>query len=330
MLMNFQPTVSGAIMKTNRRFCMVFCTSVILVLITYNLDVFKRSTDKYVMCTKTSKPLLKVVTTPTEALSVAKLHSRRKRLLDAICYNNSRSTISNVNLRRTGMFVDHKHKFMFCMIAKVGSSNWQRAFLNLSGRSLKPNRSIHHHRVPSLRDMSQADQEYALREYAKVIFVRHPFERLLSVFLDKFIQKPEFSFQKRYGEQIRNSPSNTKSNGSRKITFDKFVNFLLHYRVDNIHWLPYTELCLPCQIKYDYIGTFDTLQSDVEYIFGKLNISLNYPSSAGHATNSSKRTFEFYRQLTPGQILKLYDMYSDDFKIFQYNFPYDYLSNCAM
>ncbi|XP_070581489.1 carbohydrate sulfotransferase 11-like [Ptychodera flava] len=200
--------------------------------------------------------------------------------------------------------VNEKHKILFCVIAKVGATNWRQAFLKLAG-TYKENVGIYQQPIKSITGFKPAAQMSMLKTYTKVMFVRHPFERLLSAYLDKFIENPDYSFLKQYGKAIRKTAN---SNGSLdgSLTFDKFVSFLLKTRQRNRHWMMYSDSCDPCRIQYDFIGKFDTLQSDIRYISDTLNMTLDFAKTAGHATGSTNRTSSFYSLLSKEQILGLY------------------------
>ena len=54
-------------------------------------------------------------------------------------------------------------------------------------------------------------------------------------------------------------------------TFDEFVEYLIdpattRYEPFNGHWRPQFDLCHPCAVRYDFIGHFETIGEDSEYI----------------------------------------------------------------
>ncbi|XP_070579576.1 carbohydrate sulfotransferase 14-like isoform X3 [Ptychodera flava] len=228
------------------------------------------------------------------------------------------------HLSTMNFLLNRKHKIMFCLSAKTGSSNWRRAFLILAG-TWKENVGIHTQPVPMFRYSPPKFQKMALT-YTKIMFVRHPFERLLSAYLNKIIEKPDVSFLERYGEGIRNSPDRNRSVGGNDLSFDKFVNYFLTARPENIHWNSYYKSCDPCLLKYDFIGKLDTIYADIDYLSNALNVTFDYANTAQHATQSSSRIRDYYSLLTKQQILGLYSMYYNDFKLFGFPYPDLYLS----
>ena len=104
------------------------------------------------------------------------------------------------------------------------------------------------------------------------VIVRHPFERILSAYRDRFFINFSYSrnskereeqkrkeFQQAYGQQIlrdyrKTEPENEKYKNTP--TFREFVNFVLDQPLSkhNPHWRPAYLHCMPCHINYTIIG----------------------------------------------------------------------------
>jgi hypothetical protein len=95
-----------------------------------------------------------------------------------------------------------------------------------------------------------ADYNHAMNSL-KFYFVRHPFERLVSCYRDKF----EFGAKSNYIFKTFN-PSVIKSKHPNRPTFVEFVEYLIRTPIENYndHWLPNWIHCQVCTQKYDVIG----------------------------------------------------------------------------
>jgi hypothetical protein len=67
----------------------------------------------------------------------------------------------------------------------------------------------------------------------------------------------------------------------------------------NEHWALYASLCQPCLISYDFVGKYETLDDDIDYIMHDLgqvggflrglhNVVLSTPSSPEWDSNSQQ------------------------------------------
>jgi chondroitin 4-sulfotransferase 11 len=139
----------------------------------------------------------------------------------------------------------------------------------------------------------------ALNTSISFIIVRHPFERLLSAYRDKLQFALPHTFHQKLGNMIvrkfrkpvtyersdnTHHPSmknvhsfqhsKMKKVGSRWPTFPEFVEFLLfeanHNAELDMHWTPIIKFCTPCQVKFDMILKFETLDEDQRYLIEKV------------------------------------------------------------
>lgn len=80
----------------------------------------------------------------------------------------------------------------------------------------------------------------------------------------------------------------------------------------DMHWTSITKFCTPCQIKFDIVAKFETLDEDQRYIIHKANlahiISPQWKNS-GKGQNTQELIAKFFTQLTRDQIEGLYRMY---------------------
>ena len=107
------------------------------------------------------------------------------------------------------------------------------------------------------------------------MFVREPFHRLLSGCKDKFVEK-----NRRYTNLFRQLIVNALwpkdeekvATETNNVTFTEFLTYLLSDRNPMIrdgHWRQAQKLCFPCAFDIDFIGHFETLQEDADYLLSK-------------------------------------------------------------
>ena len=156
-------------------------------------------------------------------------------------------------------------------------------------------------------------------------------ERLVSAFRNKLEKETNSSltFRMNFGVEIlrrfRKQHKQISSTGNG-VTFVEFVRFLLEKKVQrrenfNEHWAPFTELCHPCIVSYDYIGKYETLQDDAENILRDLGApdTLHFPPHVASSTPSL--VTRYLRTLLPTEQRRLYGMYKPDFVLFKYRIP---------
>ncbi|XP_020606565.1 carbohydrate sulfotransferase 11-like [Orbicella faveolata] len=163
-----------------------------------------------------------------------------------------------------------------------------------------------------------------LKTYFKFVFVREPFERLLSAYLDKFYSG-DSDFHNNYGREIikRYRPGGNPEH--KNITFDEYLNYVINIGKGywNEHWQTYDKLCQPCGIQYDFIGKFENLEQEAPYVLEmsgisrKLNVS--FPEIKPSRT-SSKVSF-YYSQISKERLYGVLQLFCSDTEMFQYDLP---------
>ncbi|XP_077863944.1 carbohydrate sulfotransferase 9-like [Saccoglossus kowalevskii] len=93
------------------------------------------------------------------------------------------------------MYVDDEYKLVYCPVPKVATSNWRRVLMVMGGcynstAEIKDiTWGIYTKKFKQLGSFDLEGRVRRLQTYTKVIFVRHPFERLLSAYRDKIERK---------------------------------------------------------------------------------------------------------------------------------------------
>ncbi|XP_077150770.1 carbohydrate sulfotransferase 8-like [Ranitomeya variabilis] len=259
--------------------------------------------------------------------SVVEAQKSRKAVVRSVCKSNNLSTTSFVLDRKVAaqLYVEHRHRFIYCEVPKVGCSNWKRIILSLNeslGRTLY---EVQVHASKQLKKLSSyppSRQKEFLANYTKVMFTRDPLERVVSAYRDKFLHDNVY-----YGKTIANLIKKSLGIQSKtNITFEQFANYITkekpYYR--DTHWKPMYQLCEPCNIQYDFIGKFETLADDADFVLKIIRApkNLKYPTMKHHSNEPRTNediSIQYLEMLPPILFRKLLSVYSLDFSIFGYS-----------
>ena len=77
-------------------------------------------------------------------------------------------------------------------------------------------------------------------------------------------------------------------------------------------------------IHYDFIGKYETIDEDVQYILGKLNATDSYPDKMMGPTSlrhkgKSKTMEEWYKDVREDALADIREIYEKDFKVLGYD-----------
>lgn len=147
----------------------------------------------------------------------------------------------------------------------------------------------------------------------KFCFVRNPYTRLLSAYLNKIVgneaQKDGIMIQLGYGNVHQ-----------KELSFETFVDAVIEQPIMHMdaHWRLQYYQNFHTNIKYDFIGRFEQFDQDLAIVAERLNIDLDkyYKRMSGHATNAGKKVSAFY---TPQIAEKVYKKFKIDFEAFNYS-----------
>ncbi|XP_047245078.1 carbohydrate sulfotransferase 11 isoform X1 [Girardinichthys multiradiatus] len=341
----------GELMRMNRICRMVFatCLGSFILVIFYFQSMFQPVMQRspFVVdgcCRKGSRNALQELYNPLQLdpSGAAVLHqNRRDQVVDACRINNASSRKRRVltpgDLKH--LVVDEDHELIYCYVPKVACTNWKRVMMVLTGRGKYsdpmeiPSNQAH---VPSnlktLNQYSIAEINHRLKNYFKFLFVREPFERLVSAYRNKFTLKYNSSFHKRFGTRIirryrKNATQDALINGA-DVKFKEFIDYLVDPATQrdgplNEHWQTVYQLCHPCHIHYDMVGKYETLEEDANYILQLVGVgdSLHFPSYAKSTRTTDAMTAQFFSNISTQQQVQLYKLYKMDFLMFNYSIP---------
>ncbi|XP_062574293.1 carbohydrate sulfotransferase 8-like [Saccostrea cucullata] len=164
--------------------------------------------------------------------------------------------------------------FLYCRIQKVGSTFLRKTLKTLFAGleyEILQGESILHNRTQEFKE--------CLSKLPKFMFVREPYGRALSGYVDKLFAPNPF-YWKLTGRHIvkivrgRNASNSSLSCG-HDVTFPEFMKYVIisqkTSRDRDRHFYPMSEHCFPCSIKYDFIGKMETFGEDVAHLLDYLS-----------------------------------------------------------
>lgn len=292
--------------------------------------------------TNDGEPLLvRIATDPTMKRLNTKMDFRRKTL-SAHCQKlGLEDTPPNPKMK---VLYSEPYKLAYCTVPKAGSTNMKKLFWILNGKVTSVdeierlvNSSDFHRQTSELYQKSSVLLESVDDNYARLLIVRHPFERLLSSYRNKLTPDSKGLIQyANLSQTIREmfgTPQRKKEIGEHA-SFEEFVDFVTDPDKRNMghghdHWLRYDELCSPCSIPYNVIVHLETIDDDMRYLLRLIGAPPEYQflpgySKSGVSLTTKKSTIDAIKQLPRQKVIKLYETYKNDFLLFSYSVQ-DYL-----
>eukprot|EP00079_Xenopus_tropicalis_P029108 XP_012824242.1 PREDICTED: carbohydrate sulfotransferase 9-like [Xenopus tropicalis] len=255
--------------------------------------------------------------------------NQRRDTVSYICrQNNFTDSLHGISSTTANqLYVVHDHKFIYCEVPKVGCSNWKRIILllNRTGGKFVPQDVHTSPYLKKLSSYSPAEQVALLKNYTTVMFTRHPLERLVSAYRDKFLHDEATFYTTSVADLIKKT---VRRHGDfeEKISFEEFVSFIVLENPNqrDIHWMPMVELCDPCNIHYDILGKYKTIKQDAAYVLRSIRAPkhLKYSDTKHHPNESRTNnliTTKYLRSLPRKLLQKLINIYRLDFSMFEYN-----------
>ncbi|XP_061102962.1 carbohydrate sulfotransferase 8-like [Conger conger] len=277
---------------------------------------------------------------PDRRWRLSRLQEARKRLVAEVCAkykSNIKRAVTPHHVSR--IFVEDRHKLLYCEVPKVGCSNWKRVLMVLGGSAASTGEIKHDaaHYGNHLKRLDAFDRQgiaQRLQTYTKVLFVREPLERLVSAFRDKF-ENPNSYYHPVFGKPIiskyRANASQAALRTGTGVTFKEFMQYLLdvHRPVGmDIHWEHVNQLCSPCLLDYDFIGKFETMEEEANFLLRRTGApgNLTFPSFKDRHPQAERTsahiTQRYFAQLSASERQRAYDFYYMDYLMFNYSKPF--------
>ena len=162
--------------------------------------------------------------------------------------------------------------------------------------------------------------------YRKMVIIRNPFDRLVSAYNDKFLQRTDHNLNASLAKWLRQH-----RRYSSLTHFQQFVKAVLSdFRAE--HWNPYALKCHFNAIKYDDVIRMETFRHDIEpFLTNYLGVDwknvVELTANARRSQNSAitSRYLPIFKQISRQDRLALKEMYRDDLQLLGYDFDVDTL-----
>jgi hypothetical protein len=192
--------------------------------------------------------------------------------------------------KRYNLTISDEKQFVWFRVAKVGTRSIFRAFEAASVPLSVENAIFAHYPVASYGN------------YFKFAFVRNPWERFVSAWHDKIIDRNHFELSPEHHARLKD--------------FSRFVEFAesLDMKRCDVHLRLQSELIDLNQI--DFLGRMETFGEDLQTVFAKLSI----PAASVPKENSSSRSGDYRSHYTDELAARVAGLYQKDIAIFNYVF----------
>ena len=227
------------------------------------------------------------------------------------------------------LVVNEAARLVFCYMPKVACTSWKMWLRSLAGEEqpLDPRRA-HGPRngLRTLAEYTPLERAAILGNYTKVVFVRDPWSRALSAYLNKFVEEPP-ERQRVWMRELL-APLRALRPGSAAVRayggggggatpalpFEGFLGVLEETRravamrpprstravpPANEHWASQSELCGLHALRYDFVGRHEELPREAVALGSLLGIDATPPRGALYGwegnRNASRLLPRYYR-----------------------------------
>ncbi|TRY63283.1 hypothetical protein TCAL_07967, partial [Tigriopus californicus] len=193
----------------------------------------------------------------------------------------------------------------YCHVPKVASSFWYSIFSKMFHGVPKKLDLTNLH--STMLDLSKGVEELPESAF-KMIFVRHPIKRLVSAYVEKFVDVPDKHFVASVQKFMQKQKAAGTTNSGR----------------------PNKEITFPIFVKLDFVGHLETLNDDAEllielfpalkdFVPTKTNRVKDKTEHNASLRDDKDRTRNYLAQLDPDTRKELLQIFSVDCRLFGYD-----------
>ena len=233
-------------------------------------------------------------------------------------------------LRNHFIYLEEK-SFVFAYVPKVACTNWKALLRYLSGfPDYLDSALAHDKRVNGLVYLSDVEKWREILDdpaIPKYSFVRNPFTRVLSAYLNKFepLAQGEGEWLGPYFKAVYQAIlayRQQAGHAETTVTFGAFLDWLAHSgqpQIDNEHWTPQARILSPESVRYDFVGRFENLKADAALLMDRMGCDAPFPTQESldfPGTNSTRRLAAYY---SDNEVALARKVYAADFASFGYS-----------
>ncbi len=236
------------------------------------------------------------------------------------------------------LLVDDAHRVIVCAVPKAGCTSFKEMMCRHNTLNRKVGDIIRHMHTLAvlhscglykLSEYNASEIDWRLKEYTKIALVRHPLDRLLSAFNEKFVISGEYA--RGYRINIYNTFNKEDvrvQDRTPQITFEQFLTKIPGRKSIDRHWAPSFNWCSPCYIEYDHIVKLETIHSDLKQILPLFRNPDQADSIVDIYTqrnayrdpkNRLSRASAIFHSLNPDLVKSITEVYQADLDVFGYS-----------
>ncbi len=205
--------------------------------------------------------------------------------------------------------IDGRHGFFYNRIPKCANSTVVEALATFSGKVRSDDNTVALKRAFGKPHQLSHRQVVRLRDHwLKFTFVRNPYARVLSAYLDKIIRL-RYDLRPRY-RALRAATRATDAPPS----FDRFLDYLAAGGLyANVHWAPQTALLLIPLVSFDFVGKVENLDQDLLQVLQRLfpdqahRTAVKFGRAGPPPTGAQDKVFSWCTRQQRDRIAALYE-----------------------
>jgi hypothetical protein len=216
-----------------------------------------------------------------------------------------------------------KDKYVWFVNPKVASSTLSASLQRLETRNtpgikIRPHPELESaiHIKPYQLPLWRTEQILSGNELKMFVFVRNPYRRLASAYLDKIANnRPE------KGSILKLLGLDPTNDIEKAVSFDQFIGVICDADPKNLdlHWMPQIYTTGAFWINHNFIGKFENFDDDLVHLqrMLKLDLMAHYNSFVPHKTTANEDWKDLFSKKSLRK--KVIEYFAEDFARFNYS-----------